>query len=93
MLMWPVFILQFNFGFLINDAGGNVALITFYIYQFSVFLGLSKSYKSGLLGGPLIMLMWPAFILQFNGRFLINNAGHWHWMQDQIKILKILKYY
>jgi hypothetical protein len=34
MLMWPVFILQFNFGFLINDAAGDVALITLYIYQF-----------------------------------------------------------
>jgi len=32
--MWPVFSLQFNFGFLINHAVEDVALITLYIYQY-----------------------------------------------------------
>jgi hypothetical protein len=43
--------------------------------RFMMFLSSSNSYKSGLLGAPLIMELWPVFILQFNGGFLINNAG------------------
>jgi hypothetical protein len=40
--MWPVFTLHFNFGFLINHAGADVALITLYIYQLWTILSVLR---------------------------------------------------
>jgi len=34
LLMWPVFVLQFNFGFLSNGAGGEVHLIILFLHWF-----------------------------------------------------------
>jgi len=38
--MWPVFIVQFKSEFLINDAGGEVPLITSYLHLFWVILNV-----------------------------------------------------
>ena len=38
--MWPVFMLQFNCEFLINQAREGIALIALYIYQFCTILSV-----------------------------------------------------
>ena len=45
MLIGPVVILQFNFGFLINDAEGDVELMALFFYLFFMILGALGSYK------------------------------------------------
>ena len=40
MLMWPVFIVQFKSEVLINNAGGEVQLITSYLHIFWVILNV-----------------------------------------------------
>jgi len=38
--MWPVLVEQFNCGFLRNDAGGEVELITSFLHLFWAILGV-----------------------------------------------------
>ena len=65
LLIGAVFILQFNFGFLMNGAGGGVELITSYIYLFWLVLDVL-----GCVGKLLI--------IAFKGMFETANVSSTH---------------
>jgi len=71
--MWPVFVLQVNFGFLSND-GGDLHVIVLFLHQLIMFLGAFESCRSHPLKQYFTLLMWPVFVLQFNFGFLSNDA-------------------
>ena len=63
--MWPVFIVQFKSEFLINDAGGEVQLITSYLHLFWVILNV-------------ICCVVKLYIRAFRGNLLHANVASIH---------------
>ena len=63
--MWPVFVVQFNSEFLINDAGG----VTTNHFAFSLILG--QSWCS--------LLHWKAVYQGFQGKFTACKCGQYSW--------------